>query len=41
MTGRINTVSTLLLQKREDFLGKSQAGFHSGIFADDLKLRVQ
>lgn len=41
MTGRINTVSTLSLQKLEVFLGKYQSGCHSGILTDDLKLRVQ
>lgn len=41
MTGRINTMSTLLLQKREGFLGRSQVSCHSGNFTDGLKLRVQ
>lgn len=41
MNGRINMVSTLLLRKREGFLGESSVGWHSGIFTDELKLRVQ
>lgn len=41
MTGRINTVFTLSLQKREVFSGMFLTVYHSKIFIDDLKFRVQ